>query len=104
MKIIDYLVKLANKEADNITIRTNDYFDEFFGNCRYDYIEDGLNSEVEIIEEKKKISEKLKTIEKFDIYDDSMNWCCNDRAITDTEKDIIDKINEIIDYLKSKGE
>lgn len=56
MKVIDYLVKVANKEADNISIKTNDYFDEFFGNCRFQYIEDGLNSEVEIIEEEKLVS------------------------------------------------
>ena len=57
-----------------------------------------------ISKEEKKIPEKLETIEKFNIYDDSINWCCNGRAITDTEKDIMDKINEILDCFKSKGE
>lgn len=43
-----------------------------------------------------------KKIEKLIVYDDAINWCCNGKAINDTEKDIIDKLNEIIDYLNNK--
>lgn len=38
--------------------------------------------------------------EKFEIYDNSIEWCCNGRSITDNEKDIMNKINEILDYLE----
>ena len=50
--------------------------------------------------EKLKDSGKPKIPEKFEIYDNSIEWCCNGRSITDNEKDIMDKINEIIDYLE----
>lgn len=49
-----------------------------------------LNDEVEIIAEQKKIPEKLK-------YTDTIYNSCDKKVFTD-------KINEIIDYLKSKGE
>ena len=53
-------------------------------------------------EEYKKLmdSGKPKIPEKFEIYDNSIEWCCNGRSITDNEKDIMDKINEILDYLE----
>lgn len=61
---------------------------------------DALGELLERIEQE----EEKKIPEKFNIYDDSINWCCNGRAITDTEKDIMDKINEILDYFKNKGD
>jgi len=109
MKVIDLLNKIANGEE----IKEFKYYGHIFEYdidsrlwknedgaifSTYCYVEDCLNDEVEIIEEENKIPEKLV------IYDDSINWCYNGRAITDTEKDIIDKINKIIDCLKSKGE
>jgi hypothetical protein len=50
-----------------------------------------LNAQVEIIEEEKKIPEKLELIENGDFVE-----------IPDSN-DLMNKINEIIDYLKSKG-
>lgn len=50
-----------------------------------------LNYEVEILEEEKKIPEKLKLYAPYPE--------CEDTRFEDVE----DKINEIIDYLKSKG-
>ena len=70
-----------------------------------------LNDEVEIIEEKEMCHkchkypaeynqtycefclgisklEEHKIPEKFEIYDNSIEWCCNGRSITDNEKDI----------------
>lgn len=91
MKVIDYLVKVANKEADNITIKTNEYFDKFIGSCTYQDLEDGLNSEVEIIEEKKKIPEYIDN-SYYHLGQDQQNQLFKNT------------INEIIDYLKSKGE
>ena len=51
-----------------------------------------LNDEVEIIEEEKKIPEKLKLYAPYSE--------CDDTRFEDVE----DKINEIIYYLKSKGD
>ena len=56
-----------------------------------------LNEELK--EEEKKISEKL------EYYDDSIAWVIDDVGqLSDVDKVIIDKLNNIIDYLKSKGE
>ena len=57
-----------------------------------------------IMKEDISIQKEDNKIEKLIVYDNAINWCCNGRAINDTEKDIIDKLNEIIDYLNSKGE
>ena len=112
MKIIDLLNKIANGEEvpDKIVWDYNIYvFNDstrqyYMGdnkNCintdtenslRYDlYNFDMLNEEVEIIEEEKKLPEKLGKIEDNDGYID--------------QNDIIKigkKVDEIIDYLKSK--
>ena len=58
-----------------------------------------LNDEVEILEEEKKIPEKLNI--ELNIDDENKVNCY--RA-TNLECDLAFKINEIIDYLKSKGE
>lgn len=50
-----------------------------------------LNNEVEILEEEKKIPEKL---------NEDFNQHCNEYLY----KKVEDKVNEIIDFLKSKGE
>ena len=99
MKVIDLLNKIANGEEVPKIIKYNDefyWYDETDDNeiARYRDIHDEwlfgdtyLNDEVEIIEEKK-IPEKL----------DELN---NE---SDESKRLSNKINEIIDYLKSKGE
>lgn len=51
-----------------------------------------LNDEVEILEEEKKIPEKLEDIIKDGCIEAPNNFI------------LMDKINEIIDYLKSKGD
>lgn len=108
MKIIDLLNKIANGEEvpkyisyynkkesmsmimfpckDNIIIRLNE-----------DAID--LGDEVEILEEEKKIPEKI------EYYDDSIAWVIDDVGqLSDVDKVIIDKLNDVIDYLKSKGD
>ena len=107
MKVIDLLNKIANGEEvpkrieyDGIEFKFIEgaYEDEkgndlcyYDNSCRF-----FLNDEVEIIEEKKKIPEKL------DEYADvSGGLACE---WTFGEKKLKEKINEIIDYLKSKGE
>ena len=66
----------------------NDLFIHFFRK-NLDFT---LNEEVEILEEEKKIPEKLELIENGDFVE-----------IPDS-RDLMNKINEIIDYLKSKGD
>lgn len=57
-----------------------------------------MNDEVEILEEKK-------IPEKIEYYDDSIAWVIDDVGqLSDVDKVIIDKLNDVIDYLKSKGE
>lgn len=113
MKIIDLLNKIAKGEKPKKIKYYDDVyeFDCYEGEwgyvnkeyCRYKWfaneidcdLQEQLNDEVEIIEDKK--------IEKLEYYDNSIMWCMNGKEITDNEKDIIDKINEIIDYI-NKGD
>lgn len=113
MKIIDLLNKIANGEEVPKKIKCGEYYFDFrngrYYNSEYssEHIEevlgsyfrlDGmLNDTVEILEEEKKIPEKL-------------FHCCMG---TDNEEikfliqninDLSDKYNQLIDYLKSKGE
>ena len=63
------------------------------------YKELKLNDTVEILEEEKKIPEKI------EYYDDSIAWVIDDVGqLSYVDKVIIDKLNEVLDYLKSKGE
>ena len=62
-------------------------------------VDDNLTDKVEILEEEKKIPEKLK-IELNDNDENKVNWY---RA-TNLECELAQKYNGIIDYLKSKGE
>lgn len=59
-----------------------------------------LNDEVEIIEEEKKIPEKLK-VHGFGDKDENGNYVM---SAFPTNEELMNKINEIIDYLKSKGD
>lgn len=59
-----------------------------------------LNDEVEIIEEDKKIPEKFK-VHSLGDKDEYGNFVSSPFP---TNEEFMDKINEIIDYLKSKGE
>ena len=72
---------------------------------------DVLNTEVEILEEEKKIPEKLETYKEVDDEDSYANILKvsknGEYEIDEATSVIVDKINEIIDcldYLKSKGE
>lgn len=105
MTIIQLLNKIANGEEVPKKIKYKNWLYEFNKNCndylcQYDsllYRENDdvrqfLNDEVEILEEEKKIPEKLKLYAPYPE--------CEDTRFEDVE----DKLNEIIDYLKSKGE
>jgi len=109
MKIIDLLNKIANGEdlpskikiggeqililndsKDNYLYEDND---EYYGKCLIHWF--CLNEEVEILEEEKKIPEKINTFEELTQI--PANFEFNDILLAD-------KLNEIIDYLKSKGD
>ncbi len=113
MKIIDLLNKIANGEEVPKEIKYRDWLYEFEKDCndymcQYDsllYRENDdvrqfLNDEVEIIEEEKKIPEKLSTW--FSLEKDCENN--NIQYANNNFKTMYEKINEIIDCLKSKGE
>ena len=108
MKIIDLLNKRANGEEVPKKIRIDHWCYKFewveHDSNYYDKHEDidlmsclsmdkeELNYEVHEIEEEKKIPEKLEEIANGDFLE------------LPSTHDIMNKINEIIDYLKSKGE
>ena len=123
MKVIDLLNKIANGEEVPKKVK---YDGIFFKNKDGDLLNsidcslfehrgDGhekllpmLNDEVEILEEEKKIPEKLGY---FDLTKDKNEKDENDdylelhyTGVADTFDDVYNKINEIIDYLESKGD
>ena len=104
MKIIDLLNKIANGEEVPEIIKYNNFIYKYDKDiCDYDgddlYLFDNtdkLNDEVEILEEEKKIPEKIPE-----------EIIVGKKQPTHRIKNIEKKINEIIsylDYLKSKGE
>ena len=122
MKIIDLLNKIANGEEvpKKIKIKNNVY--EWYRRCEntfnyrlsYDgklvdsYLSDDwfidskdmLNDEVEILEEEKEIPEKLipTSLKGIDNLDEKIEI-----AHIDTIS-VIETVNQLIDYLKSKGD
>ena len=83
----------------------NDYEGIQYGGCLLNQVTlDHLNDKVEILEEEKKIPEKLEMIGcnvKLNILGKEMIVGTDTPLATET---CIVKINEIIDYLKSKGD
>ena len=127
MKIIDLLNKIANgEEVPHFKVSEIEYFLNRRGNlleqeegkpsCDTQWFIDKewLNTEVEILEEEKKIPEKLKEfgLIKYNLdYIDYKNieilkeWLNQDfQTIYDTLDSIIKNQNQLIDYLNSKGE
>lgn len=109
IKIIDLLNKIANGEevpkkikyGETEYIANNRVYVDFNGDLllpRIRYISK-LNDEVEILEEEKKIPEKLEPLQKDYMTLDDIKF-----TFSNSEMILVDKINSIIDYLKSKGE
>ena len=109
MKVIDLLNKIANGEEVPKKIKFEDYIYEYnikeedYYNEKYcDGILDSialfsqLNDEIEILEEEKKIPRKLNYKYK--------NMYGRVSQHKQSEIDIIDTLNQVIDYLGSKGE
>lgn len=111
MKIIDLLNKIANGEEvpKKIKYDYNEWeYDEkaktyYCGTCtllnKYKYIY--LNDEVGIIKEEKKIPEKLKSLNNVGNVSNLVELADKQHLNNHILKD---KINEIIDYLQSKGD
>ena len=108
MKIIDLLNKIANGEIpkkikyDNrfytFNEKEDNYYEDEYCSINWDYVSlHCLNDEVEILEEEKKIPEKL-------------HHCYTDTDNEDIEflikniNDFVDRYNELLDFLKSKGD
>ena len=102
MKIIDLLNKIANGEKPpkfeyyggiyEYDRKTEKYW---FNDMWFDFNSfENINDEIEIIKEEKKIPEKLYEISN--IGDLTIKYPDN--------KQLMDKINEIIDCIKSKGD
>ena len=114
MKVIDAINKINKEEKFRFRLLCDGDIYKYIGGSLYnettgeraEWIIDNrwLNEEIEIIEEEKKIPEKL------NIEDDGNAIVLfgekeNEWTILDNVDVIVcDKINEIIDYLKSKGE
>lgn len=114
MKIIDLLNKIANAEEVPRKFTYKGYLWEYdvknkmwfyyFGegkSHRFDrlfYLNMILNEEIKILEEEKKIPEKIKTLKH------SCNFDRHEEILYENQVDLANKITEILDYLKSKGE
>lgn len=111
MKVIDLFNKIANGEelpkkikigCEILTLdddKKNYSYrdcDEYYGDALIHWF--GLNDEVEIIEKEKKIPEKLKMLRH------SCNFDRHEEALYENQVDLANKITEILDYLKSKGD
>ena len=128
MKIIDLLNKIANGEEvpkkikyENRILYLEDEAEEYEPTFNY-YDKDGnnplfegwigqyLNDEVEIIEdtpeEENKIPEKLEdfNLTTYSRDDEDLGLELHYTGVSNTFNDVYFKINEIIDYLKSKGD
>ena len=110
MKIIDLLNKIAKREQPQ-KIKYDDmiwkYDNGFYINKNYVILDDYcnltafLNDEVEILEEEKKIPEKLDWNKNDFTYPEGNLMS---EEIADMLMEIQDKVNFILDDLKSKGE
>ena len=118
MKIIDAINKINKEEKFRFRLLCDGDIYKYIGGSLYnetvgeraEWIIDNkwLNEEIEILEEEKKIPEK------FDYCEENtfMNKCKENSYLTREEIIVLDsnfkalcnKINSIIDYLKSKGE
>lgn len=117
MKVIDLLNKIANDEETPEKIKYNNIvyhrqWNDYMGDEPIDeyYIDDNnfswmtemdlkLDSEIEIIEEPKKI-EKLENWYSVGFNDEYIKA----ENIYDTDVNIVNKINEIIDYINKEQE
>jgi hypothetical protein len=118
MKVIDLLNKIANGEELPPKIQFHnliwvlksdlDYCEDYYSKdlCNYLFynkwaLTNNLNDEVEILEEEKKIPDDLFCWFTMD-YNDDLHEVIKKSNIN--FRNISEKLDELIDYLKSKGE
>ena len=123
MKIIDLLNKIANGEEVPKKIKwediiyayseyDKDYLEYPFSDEEYKGLFDMrdniltqfLNDEVEILEEEKKIPEKIEIYEDEEGHYFIDNHCKKIYITCDEVNFMVEEFNQLIDYLKSKGE
>ena len=118
MTVIQLLNKIANGEEvpERIKIKdeiwTYDYDIDYKASDDRGYLfeilirtnYEDLNEEVEIIEEEKKIPKKINTIGSKWYSDYIKSYIDEEDKYNCYDELLMNKINEIIDYLKSKGE
>lgn len=116
MTVIQLLNKIANGEENDL--QTEFEFDgkiwNFYKLNHSEYCLDGwllsqnitITKHKEILEEKKKIPEKLEcfNLTTYSRDDKDLGLELHYTGVSNTFNDVYFKINEIIDYLKSKGE
>ena len=119
MKIIDLLNKIANGEEvpEKIKVHNTEYhkcilktgidykiYSDDFYYLSNDICKAGfsLNDEVEIIEEEKKIPEKIEIYKDEKDYYFIDNHCKKIYIIGDEINFMVEEFNQLIDYLKSK--
>lgn len=107
MKIIELLNKIADGEKvpkkikfQNLIYEYQEDTQDYFNGKTSEYITEGfstednrqfLNIEIEVIEEPKELPDKIDEIENINIAEEQI-----------PKKEIISKVNKIIDYLKDK--
>ena len=91
-----YLQHYCNGEMD---YTNEDYLDEIY----HLFNEAKVNDEVEILEEEKKMPEKIKSNGKEFYCDNIDSWIDKEKTSAYCEY-LMNKYNDLIDYLKSKGE
>lgn len=112
MKIIDLYNKVANGEElpkyiqwRNFKFKKCDIDEEYYStDCGMWLFKEldisVLNEEIEVLEEEKKIPEKL---EDYD-FDESLDANTKCECLRERMQEIENQLDELIDYLKSKGD
>ena len=99
VKVLDVIYELVEHYGDYFNKPLDRYLFVYMASEEDWKLAYFLNVQVEILEEEKKIPEKI------EYYDDSIAWVIDDVGqLSDVDKVIIDKLNDVIDCLKSKGE
>jgi uncharacterized protein (DUF1697 family) len=105
IKIENDIFIYDNKENDyiyedgNVSLFT-DYIPDIY---HLEDLKEALNQQVEILEEEKKIPEKIKSNGKEFYCDNIDSWIDKEETSAYCEY-LMNKYNDLIDYLKSKGE
>lgn len=101
-KKVKYYDMIFEWSSDNY--KRWDDFDEVHFLSSYLTMDEMLKDEIEILDDE---DEEKKIPEKIEYYDDRIAWIIDDVGqLSDVDKVIIDKLNDVLDYLEKqrKGE